>query len=124
MTARALRSVLLAAAGAAVLTACSEPNEQGFVHFGAHMWQRRSYAQRCKKTIAAVDPNMQFVFGDVWAPATRLSKGRAALAATAPINVRRFIHSLLFELMVCGTSRQLVEFKRSIRPKRDDILWQ
>jgi hypothetical protein len=31
------------------------------------------------------------VFGDVWALATRLSKGRAALAATAPINVRRFI---------------------------------
>jgi hypothetical protein len=24
-----------------------------------------------------------FVFGDAWAPATRLSKGRAALAATA-----------------------------------------
>jgi 4-hydroxybutyrate CoA-transferase len=48
------------------MTACSEPNEHGFVHFGAHMWQRRSYAQRCKKTIAAVDPNMQFVFGDVW----------------------------------------------------------
>jgi hypothetical protein len=32
-----------------------------------------------------------FVFGDVWARATRLSKGRAALAATASINVRRFI---------------------------------
>jgi len=31
------------------------------------------------------------VFGDVWALATRVSKGRAALAATAPINVRRFI---------------------------------
>jgi hypothetical protein len=31
------------------------------------------------------------VFGDVWALATRLSKGRAALAATAPIKVRRFI---------------------------------
>src|SRR6185436_4172389 len=32
-----------------------------------------------------------FVFGDVWAVATRLNKGRAAAAATAPINVRRFI---------------------------------
>src|SRR6266508_4070748 len=31
-----------------------------------------------------------FVFGDVWALATPLSSGRAALAA-APINVRRFI---------------------------------
>jgi hypothetical protein len=32
-----------------------------------------------------------FVFGEVWALATRLSRGRAALAAAAPINVRRFI---------------------------------
>ena len=32
-----------------------------------------------------------FVFGDVWAMATRLSKGMAALAARAPIKVRRFI---------------------------------
>jgi hypothetical protein len=31
------------------------------------------------------------VFGGVWALATRLSKGRTAPAATAPINVRRFI---------------------------------
>src|SRR3954468_4258682 len=32
-----------------------------------------------------------FVFGEGWALATRLSKGSAALTATAPINVRRFI---------------------------------
>jgi hypothetical protein len=31
------------------------------------------------------------VFGNVWAPAARFSKGRVALAVTAPINVRRFI---------------------------------
>jgi hypothetical protein len=31
------------------------------------------------------------VFGDVWAPAIRLKRGRAALAAATPINVRRFI---------------------------------
>jgi hypothetical protein len=31
------------------------------------------------------------VFGGVWAPATRWSRGRAALAAAAPINVRRFM---------------------------------
>jgi len=48
------------------LTPCSEPNEQGFVHFGPHMWQRKSYATRCKKTIAIVDPNMSRVHGDVW----------------------------------------------------------
>ena len=48
------------------LTPCSEPNEQGYVHFGPHMWQRKSYATRCKKTIAIVDPNMSKVHGDVW----------------------------------------------------------
>jgi hypothetical protein len=32
-----------------------------------------------------------FVFSDVWALATRLSTGKAATAAAAPINVRRFI---------------------------------
>ncbi len=48
------------------ITPCSEPNEAGYVHFGAHMWQRKSYARRCKTTIAAVDPNIEQVFGDVW----------------------------------------------------------
>jgi 4-hydroxybutyrate CoA-transferase len=48
------------------LTPCSAPNEQGYVHFGPHMWQRKSYAKRCPKTIAIVDPNMSPVFGDVW----------------------------------------------------------
>ena len=32
-----------------------------------------------------------FVFGGVWALATRWSRGRAALTAAAPINVRRFM---------------------------------
>jgi hypothetical protein len=31
------------------------------------------------------------VFGEVWALAIRLNRGRTALAAAAPINVRRFI---------------------------------
>jgi 4-hydroxybutyrate CoA-transferase len=48
------------------LTPCSPPNEQGYVNFGPHMWQRKSYALRCKKTIAMVDPNMSMVHGDVW----------------------------------------------------------
>jgi hypothetical protein len=38
------------------------------------------------------------VFGEVWAMATRLSKGSAALTATAPINVRRFHRSFLCRL--------------------------
>lgn len=48
------------------LTGCSAPNEQGFVHFGPHQWLRKSYAKRCPKTIAAIDPNMTRVHGDVW----------------------------------------------------------
>jgi hypothetical protein len=43
-----------------------------------------------------------FVFRDVCALATWLSRGAAAAAATAPINVRRFIHGLPVERMVCG----------------------
>lgn len=48
------------------LTPCSPPNEHGYVHFGPHMWQRKAYTRRCKTTIAAVDPNIQYVHGDVW----------------------------------------------------------
>ena len=48
------------------LTPCSQPNSAGYVHFGPHMWQRKSYAKRCKKTIAIVDPNITPVHGDVW----------------------------------------------------------
>lgn len=48
------------------LTPCSAPNEQGYVHFGPHMWQRKSYARRCPRTIAIIDPNMSQVHGDVW----------------------------------------------------------
>jgi 4-hydroxybutyrate CoA-transferase len=48
------------------LTPCSPPNEQGYVHFGPHQWQRKSYAKRCPVTIAMVDPNMSKVHGDVY----------------------------------------------------------
>lgn len=48
------------------LTPCSPPNEQGFVHFGPHMWQRKAYTRRARKPIAMVDPNLAPVYGDVW----------------------------------------------------------
>ena len=38
--------------------------------------------------------------------------------------VRRFHSQSPIELTVRGTSRQVVEFETSIRPKRDDLLWQ
>jgi len=48
------------------LTAVSPPNEQGYVHFGPHMWTKKAYSKRAKHVIAVVDPNMTQVFGDVW----------------------------------------------------------
>lgn len=48
------------------LTTCSAPNEHGFIHFGPHMWLRKSLAKRCKHTVAVVDPNITPVHGDVW----------------------------------------------------------
>jgi hypothetical protein len=58
------------------------PNE-----FTIARWQRAqdpSANSPCTKTTF-------FVFTDVWALTTRLSRGKAATAAAAPINVRRFI---------------------------------
>ena len=49
-----------------LLTPCSTPNEAGFVHFGPHMWTRKSYARRVKKAIGMVDPNITPVHGDIW----------------------------------------------------------
>ncbi len=48
------------------LTPCSPPNEKGYVHFGPHMWHRRAYIRRCKKSVAVIDPEMMPVHGDVW----------------------------------------------------------
>ncbi|MDA0351786.1 MAG: hypothetical protein O3A10_06210 [Chloroflexi bacterium] len=48
------------------LVACSPPNEAGYVHFGPTHWLRKSYLERCKTTIAFVDPDMMPVHGDVW----------------------------------------------------------
>ncbi len=49
-----------------LLTPCSEPNDAGYVHFGPHMWTRKSYSKRVKKPIALIDPNIDHVHGDVW----------------------------------------------------------
>lgn len=55
------------------LVPCSPPNEAGYVHFGPHHWLRKSYLQRCKTTIAFVDPDMMPVHGDVWSHVTEFS---------------------------------------------------
>jgi len=55
------------------MTPCSPPNEAGYVHFGAHMWLRKSYARRCKTTIAYIDPNMMPVHGDVYVHVSQIA---------------------------------------------------
>jgi len=49
-----------------ILFAVSPPNEKGYVNLGPHMWHKKAYAKRCRYAIAAVDPNIQPVFGDTW----------------------------------------------------------
>ncbi|MES4791647.1 MAG: hypothetical protein C4321_00475, partial [Chloroflexota bacterium] len=48
------------------LIAVSPPNEKGYVNFGPHMWHKKAYVRRCRHTIAAIDPNIQPVYGDTW----------------------------------------------------------
>jgi 4-hydroxybutyrate CoA-transferase len=67
------------------LTPCSPPNEAGYVHFGAHMWQRRAYARRCPVTIAMVDPNIYPVFGDIWVHVSEIHT--FVEGAIAPVDV-------------------------------------
>jgi 4-hydroxybutyrate CoA-transferase len=90
------------------LTGCSEPNEAGYVHFGAHMWQRKAYTRRCKTTIAAIDPNMLPVHGDVWVHVSEITAFvdgvikpvdmaaiRERIDTLAPENDRPALHALL-----------------------------
>ncbi len=46
------------------LTAVTPPDEDGYVQFGAHNWNKRSYVRRARKTIAEVDAGLRPVCGD------------------------------------------------------------
>ena len=46
------------------LTAVTPPDENGFVQFGAHNWNKRGYVRRARTTIAEVDPGLRPVCGD------------------------------------------------------------
>jgi 4-hydroxybutyrate CoA-transferase len=46
------------------LTSVTPPDDEGFVQFGAHNWNKRSYVRRARTTIAEVDPSLRSVFGD------------------------------------------------------------
>ena len=46
------------------LTAVTPPDEDGFVTFGAHNWNKRSYVRRARTSIVEVDPSLRPVCGD------------------------------------------------------------
>ncbi len=67
------------------ITSCSEPNEAGYVQFGAHMWTRKAYTKRCRATIGMIDPNITPAHGDVW---VHVSEFAAFIEGViAPVNV-------------------------------------
>ena len=46
------------------LTSVTPPDDEGYVQFGAHNWNKRQYVRNAKKTIAEVDPGLRPVCGD------------------------------------------------------------
>jgi 4-hydroxybutyrate CoA-transferase len=46
------------------LTCVTPPDDEGFVQFGAHNWNKRTYVRHAAKTIAEVDPGLRPVCGD------------------------------------------------------------
>jgi 4-hydroxybutyrate CoA-transferase len=46
------------------LTAVTPPDEDGYVTFGAHNWNKRSYIRRARTSIVEVDPSLRPVCGD------------------------------------------------------------
>ena len=62
---------------------CSEPNEDGFVHFGAHHWTKRSLVRRADLVIAEVHRDLLPVCGDVFAHVTEFD----ALVETEPVRI-------------------------------------
>lgn len=49
-----------------LLVDVSLPDENGFMTFGAHLWERATYARRAKKIIAELDPNAIRSHGDTF----------------------------------------------------------
>ncbi len=47
-----------------LLTSVTPPDEEGYVQFGAHHWNKRSHARRARKVIAEVDAGLRPVCGD------------------------------------------------------------
>jgi len=46
------------------LTAVTPPDDEGYVTFGAHNWNKRSYVRRARTSVVEVDPSLRPVCGD------------------------------------------------------------
>lgn len=46
------------------LTSVTPPDDDGYVQFGAHNWNKRTYVRHSKHTVAEVDPGLRTVCGD------------------------------------------------------------
>jgi 4-hydroxybutyrate CoA-transferase len=46
------------------LVSVTPPDEEGFVSFGAHNWNKRSHTRRARTVVAEVDPGLRRVCGD------------------------------------------------------------
>jgi acyl-CoA hydrolase len=52
----------------------SPPNKNGYVNFGVHMWNKRSYARRARTVIAEVVPQQVVAHGDCWMHVSEFDK--------------------------------------------------
>ena len=71
------------------LVACSEPNSDGMVHFGAHHWTKRSLIRRVDLAIGEVDPDLLPVHGDIYAHVSEFDcfvPGQSAVIGPAEID--------------------------------------
>jgi 4-hydroxybutyrate CoA-transferase len=94
------------------LTSVTPPDDDGYVQFGAHNWNKRTYVRNSKKTIAEVDPGLRPVCGDnkvhvteidcfVEVPAVSITREMVdldrlilvgpAMTRYTPLQVRRFL---------------------------------
>lgn len=103
------------------ITSCSEPNEAGYVQFGAHMWTRKAYAARCRTVIGMIDPNLAPAHGDVWLHVSRFDA--IIEGAIAPVDleaVRERVETLsaeadrdeLLELLSLASPDQVALFEQ------------
>lgn len=67
------------------LVAVTPPDDDGYVQFGAHHWNKRLYVRRARRVIAEVDPGLRPVCGDNKVHVTEID----AFVEVPPVQVTR-----------------------------------